>query len=205
VITRIAGLLCSEQLGAIQTRLSGAGLEDGRTTREAGAEILRALEQSALFISAALPRHVFPPLFSRYRVGMGLGAHVEDAVRQLPGTAHRLRTDLSATVFLSAPEEYDGGELIIRDAYGEHSLKLAAGDLVVYPAGSLDRVQPVTRGVRTDASFWIQSMVRDAGARTVLFDLDTAIRDLTQAGAPNESLIRLTGCYHNLLRRWAQL
>ena len=205
MITRIAGLLCSEQLGTIQTRLSGAGLEDGPTTREAGGEILRALEQSPLFISAALPRHVFPPLFSRYGVGMGFGAHVEDAVRQLPGTAHRLRTDLSATVFLSAPEEYDGGELIIRDAYGEHPLKLAAGDLVVYPAGSLDRVQPVTRGVRTDASFWIQSMVRDAGARTLLFDLDTAIRDLTRAGAPNESLIRLTACYHNLLRRWAQL
>ena len=136
---------------------------------------------------------------------MGFGAQVEDAVRQVPGTAHRLRTDLTATVFLSAPEDYDGGELIIEDAYGAHSIKLAAGDMVVYPADSRYRVQPVTRGVRADSFFWIQSMVRDTSARDVLFELDTSIRDLTQTGAHSESLIRLTACYHNLLRRWAQL
>ena len=205
MITRIAGLLSAEQLGTIQTRLSGAGLEDGRTTRAVAAEILQALEQSASFISAALPRQVFPPLFSRYEVGKGVGAHVENAVRQVPGTAHRLRTDLLAMVFLSAPAEYDGGELIIEDAYGAHPVKLAAGDMVVYPADARYRVQPVTRGVRTDSFFWIQSMVRDASARTLLFELDTSIRALTQTGAHSESLIRLTACYHNLLRRWAQL
>ena len=136
---------------------------------------------------------------------MAFGDHVDNAVRQIPGTPHRLRTDVSATVFLSAPEQYDGGELVIDDLYGSHAVKLAAGDMIVYPASSLHRVQPVTRGAREAAFFWIQSMVRDEGSRTLLYDMDTSIRDLTIRGADAGSLLRLTGCYHNLLRRWADL
>jgi PKHD-type hydroxylase len=136
---------------------------------------------------------------------MSFGAHVDNAVRQVPGTSHRLRTDLSATLFLSEPGEYDGGELVIEDTYGSHSVKLAAGDMVVYPSSSLHRVMPVTRGARTASFFWIQSMVRDDSARTLLFELDTAIRDLTSTSADQGSIVRLTSCYHNLLRRWVEL
>jgi PKHD-type hydroxylase len=226
VITHISGLLTAAQLTELRRQLAGAVWEDGRATaghqsaqvkaneqlaqsdplaRELGTEILRALEQSPQFISAALPLHVFPPLFNRYAPGMSFGAHVDNAVRQIPRTAHRLRTDLSATLFLSGPDEYDGGELLIEDTYGEHSAKLAAGDLVVYPSSSLHRILPVSRGVRTAAFFWIQSMVRDDGARTLLFELDSSIRELTRGGAQGEPLVRLTACYHNLLRRWAEL
>ena len=173
--------------------------------RELGDTILRALERNPLFVSATLPRHVFPPLFNRYDPGMSFGTHVDNAVRQVSGTTHRIRTDISATLFLSAPEEYDGGELFIDDSYGAHSVKLAAGDLILYPASSLHRVQPITRGARTAAFFWIQSMVRDDGARTLLFEMDAAIRDLTRTGADRDSVVRLTGCYHNLLRRWAEV
>jgi PKHD-type hydroxylase len=136
---------------------------------------------------------------------MAFGDHVDNAVRQIPGTPHRLRTDIAATLFLSPPEAYDGGELIIADLYGSHTVKLPAGDLVIYPASSLHRVDAVTRGTREAAFFWIQSMVRDEGARTLLYDLDTSIRELTGSGADAGSLLRLTGCYHNLLRRWADL
>ena len=226
MITRISALLNADRLEAIRVRLEGASWEDGRTTaghqsaqvktnlqlpqrdpvtREIGDEIVRALERSALFISATLPRHVYPPLFNRYESGMTFGAHIDNAVRQIPGTPHRLRTDLSATLFLSAPETYDGGELLIEDTYGSHSIKLPAGDMVVYPSSSIHRVSPVTRGTRTAAFFWIQSMVRDDGARTLLYELDTSIRELARDGARNESLVRLTACYHNLLRRWADL
>ena len=226
MITRISALLSTDRLEAIRARLASASLEDGRATaghqsaqvksnlqlpqhdpvtREVGEEILRALERSAVFVSASLPRHVFPPLFNRYESGMTFGAHIDNAIRQIPGTPHRLRTDLSATLFLSGPEEYDGGELLIEDTYGSQSIKLAAGDMVVYPSSSVHRVLPITRGTRTAAFFWIQSMVRDDGARTMLYDLDTAIRELAGDGARNESLVRLTACYHNLLRRWADL
>jgi len=135
---------------------------------------------------------------------MGFGDHIDNAVRQIPGPAP-VAHDLSATLFLSAPEEYDGGELVIDDLYGTHSVKIAAGDMVVYPSSSLHRVQPVTRGARDAAFFWIQSMVRDEGARAVLYELDRSIRDLTSHGADARSLLRLTGCYHNLIRRWAEL
>jgi PKHD-type hydroxylase len=210
----------------MRTRLDAAEWEDGRSTaghqsaqvkanvqlrqqdplaRELGMQVLRALEQSPLFVSAALPQHVFPPLFNRYAPGMSFGAHVDNAVRQVPGTSHRLRTDLSATLFLSEPGEYDGGELVIEDTYGSHSVKLPAGSLVVYPSSSLHRVMPVTRGARTASFFWIQSMVRDDSARTLLFELDTAIRDLTSTSADQGSIVRLTSCYHNLLRRWVEL
>ena len=226
MITRISALLSADRLEAIRPRLEAASWEDGRTTaghqstqvkanlqlpqhdpvtREIGDEIVRALERSALFVSATLPRHVYPPLFNRYESGMTFGAHIDNAVRQIPGTPHRLRTDLSATLFLNAPEEYDGGELLIEDTYGSQSIKLAAGDMVVYPSSSIHRVLPVTRGRRTAAFFWIQSMVRDDGARAVLYELDTSIRELAHDGVRNESLVRLTSCYHNLLRRWADL
>ena len=226
MIVRIASVLSADELSAMRARLEGGAWDDGRLTagfqsaqvkvnlqlpqsdpaaREASDAVLRALERSPLFVSAALPHHVFPPLFNRYGPGMAFGSHVDNAVRQIPGTPHWLRTDVSATLFLSAPEEYDGGELIIEDTFGTHPVKLAAGDLVVYPASSLHRVSPVTRGVRQAAFFWIQSMVRDDGARALLFDLDTVIRDLTSTGADRDGLVRLTHCYHNLLRRWAEL
>jgi PKHD-type hydroxylase len=136
---------------------------------------------------------------------MCFDAHVDNAVRQIPGTHHRLRTDVSATLFLSAPSDYDGGELTVEDTFGAHSVKLAAGDMVVYPASSLHRVQAVTRGARVAAFFWVQSMVRDDAARTLLFELDTTVRQLTAQEADRDSLVRLTACYHNLLRRWAEL
>jgi PKHD-type hydroxylase len=226
MLVAVTGVLTAQEVQTVRAHLSGASWADGRLTagyrsaavksnlqvlqsdpaaQEAGGIILRALERNAAFISATLPQHVFPPLFNRYEPGMGFGDHVDNAVRQIPGTPHRLRTDISATLFLSAPAEYEGGELIVNDLYGAHSVKLAAGDLVVYPASSLHRVEPVTRGTREAAFFWIQSLVRDDGARTLLHDLDTSIRDLTSRGADARSLLRLTGCYHNLLRRWGEL
>jgi PKHD-type hydroxylase len=226
MLVSIPQVLGAQDLAAVNTRLAGAVWEDGRLTagyrsaqvkrnlqlsqsdaaaRDAGDIVLRALERSALFVSATLPRHVYPPLFNRYEPGMAFDAHVDNAVRQIPGTHHRLRTDVSATVFLSPPADYDGGELIVEDTFGAHSVKLAAGDMVVYPASSLHRVQPVTRGARVAAFFWVQSMVRDDGGRTLLFELDTAVRQLTAREADGDSLVRLTACYHNLLRRWAEL
>jgi PKHD-type hydroxylase len=226
MIVRIPSVLSSDELVLLRVRLDRGAWEDGRLTaghqsaqvkanlqlpqsdpvaREASDSVLRALERSALFVSAALPHHVFPPLFNRYGPGMSFGSHVDNAVRQIPGTAHRLRTDVSATLFISAPDEYDGGELIVEDTFGTHSVKLAAGDMVVYPASSLHRVEPVTGGMRAAAFFWIQSMVRDGSARTLLFDLDTTIRELTQKGADRDCVVRLTNTYHNLLRRWAEL
>lgn len=222
----ISALLERERLAAVQTQLQHAAWQDGRLTagfqsaevkrnlqlpqseraaHEAGELIVRALERNARFISAALPRHVYPPLFNRYEAGMGFGAHVDNAIRQLPGTHQRLRTDVAATLFLSAADSYDGGELVVADTFGEHAVKLAAGDLVVYPASSLHRVQPVTRGVRMAAFFWVQSLVRDEAERKLLFELDTSIRTLTQSGADSGCVVQLTACYHNLLRRWAEL
>ncbi len=135
---------------------------------------MAALQQSPLFVSAALPLRVFPPLFNRYSGGQSFGTHVDNAIRQVPGTPHRLRTDLSATLFLRRPDEYDGGELVVEDTYGVHTVKLPAGHLILYPATSLHHVRPVTRGARLASFFWIQSMVRDDGERTLLFDLDNA-------------------------------
>ena len=224
MLVRIATLLSPAELASVRARLADAPWVDGCLTagyqsaavkqnlqlrqsedvaRKMSELILRALERSALFVSAALPQHVYPPLFNRYEEGMAFGDHIDNALRQIPGTAHRLRTDLSATLFLSAPHEYDGGELTIEDTYGAHSVKLEAGDLIVYSASSVHRVEPVTRGVRLAAFFWIQSLVRDDGARTLLFELDSCIRQLTSKAADSDSLIRLTACYHNLIRRWA--
>jgi PKHD-type hydroxylase len=223
---RIAALLDASRLAAIAALLEEASWEDGRVTagfqsarvkhnlqlaqdsaaaRQAGETIVRALERHPEFISAALPHQVYPPLFNRYEPGMSFGAHVDNAVRQIPGSPHRLRIDVAATLFLSPPEDYDGGELLIEDTFGTHEVKLAAGDMVLYPASSLHRVQPVTRGARVAAFFWVQSMVRDEGARALLYEMDTAIRELTATGADGSALLRLTACYHNLLRRWAEL
>jgi PKHD-type hydroxylase len=179
--------------------------EDSAVARQLGQMIVTALERAPLFISAALPRKVFPPLFNRYAAGQSFGVHVDNAVRQVANTSQRLRTDISATLFLTPPDDYDGGELIVEDTYGVHTVKLPAGDLILYPASSLHRVQAVTRGARTASFFWIQSMVRDDGQRTLLFDLDTAIQRLGRDTPDHPSLIQLTGVYHNLLRRWAEV
>jgi PKHD-type hydroxylase len=185
-------------------------VKDNQQLREGSAEsqqlgelILTALGQNAMFISAALPLRVFPPLFNKYTGGQSFGTHVDNAIRQVPGTGHRIRTDLSATLFLAQPEEYDGGELVVEDTYGVHSVKLPAGHMVLYPSTSLHHVRPVTRGSRIASFFWIQSMVRDDGERTLLFDLDVAIQRVNRDAPVSPSAVQLTGIYHNLMRRWA--
>lgn len=179
--------------------------ETSPEARTLGDMVVAALQQHPLFVSAALPLRVFPPLFNRYEGGEAFGTHVDNAVRQVPGTPHRLRTDLSATLFFSNPDEYDGGELVVEDTFGVHSVKLPAGHMVLYPASSLHHVRPVTRGARLASFFWIQSMVRDDGERTLLFDLDTAIQALNRDQPDHPSAVQLIGVYHNLLRRWADL
>jgi PKHD-type hydroxylase len=172
--------------------------------KELGGIILDALGRTPLFIAAALPLKVFPPLFNRYELGDGFDTHVDNAIRMKRGSDFRLRSDLSATLFLSDPEDYDGGELVVEDHLGTHSVKLPAGDMILYPASSLHRVTPVTRGARVASFFWIQSMVRDDGARRMLFDLDSAIQAIAaDRGQDDAAIIQLTGVYHNLLRRWA--
>ncbi len=178
--------------------------EGSEAARQVGEMILRALEQNPLFLSAALPARVFPPLFNLYRGGQSFGTHVDNAIRQVTGTCHRIRTDLSATLFLSAPEEYDGGELVVEDTYGTQRVKLPAGHMILYPATSLHHVTPVTRGARIASFFWIQSMIREDADRTLLFDLDSAIQSLNEAGA-HPAAVSLTGVYHNLLRKWAEV
>jgi PKHD-type hydroxylase len=179
--------------------------EDSPLARQLGDVILGALERHPLFISAVLPQRVYPPLFNRYTPGMQFGSHVDGAVRLLPESAHKLRTDVSATLFLTPPEFYDGGELLIEDTFGLRSVKLAAGDLVLYPAGSLHRVAPITRGARVASFFWVQSMVRDDTQRALLFDLDRAIQRLNRDHAEHPSMVELVGVYHNLLRQWAEV
>ena len=172
---------------------------------ELGSIVMSALERLPLFISAALPNRVYPPMFNRYENGMHFGSHVDGSVRLIPNNGVKMRTDLSATLFLAPPESYDGGELMVEDTYGAQSIKLAAGDMVLYPASSLHRVTPVTRGVRVACFFWVQSMVRDDGQRALLFDLDNAIQRLTATGADDAARVHLTGCYHNLLRMWSDI
>jgi PKHD-type hydroxylase len=222
MLIQIPDVLSPEQVAQARQMLNAAEWIDGRVTaghqsarvkdnvqlpedhpaaRQLGEIILSSLQRNSLFIAAALPLRVFPPLFNRYEGGQSFGNHVDNAIRQAT-TGLRIRTDLSATLFLSAPEEYDGGELVIEDTYGVHRVKLPAGHMVLYPASSLHHVLPVTRGARIASFFWIQSMVRDDGERTLLFDLDTAIQRLT-AERPDHVAIQLTAVYHNLLRRWA--
>ncbi|MGC5795925.1 Fe2+-dependent dioxygenase [Sphingomonas sp. NFX23] len=178
--------------------------EDSVAAREAAGMVLDALGRSALFVAAALPLKVFPPLFNRYAGGQDFGLHVDNAIRMKRGTDFRIRSDLSATLFLDDPATYDGGELVIEDQFGPQSVKLPAGHMVLYPASSLHRVTPVTRGMRTASFFWLQSMVRDDGARRILFDLDQGVQAVAAAqGQGDPATVRLTGVYHNLLRRWA--
>lgn len=172
--------------------------------REAGGIVLDALGRSPDFVAAALPLKVFPPLFNAYAGGEAFGAHVDNAIRLQRGSDFRIRSDLSATLFLSDPDSYDGGDLVVEDAGGERRVKLRAGAMILYPASSVHRVEPVTRGERIASFFWIQSMVRDDGARTLLFDLDRAVQRVAGAlGQDHRAAIELTGVYHNLLRRWA--
>lgn len=178
--------------------------EDSPAAREAGNIILDALGATPLFIAGALPLKVFPPLFNSYGEGDGFGTHVDNAIRIRRGSDFRIRSDLSATLFLTDPADYDGGELVVQDTLGTHAVKLSAGDMILYPASSLHHVTPVTRGERVCSFFWIQSMVRDDGARQTLFDLDSAIQTIAaDRGQDDDAIIRLTGVYHNLLRRWA--
>jgi len=179
--------------------------ENHPVAEELGDMVLTALGQNALFIAAALPLRVFPPLFNRYSGGQSFGTHVDNAIRQVSGTGHRIRTDLSATLFLAEPDEYDGGELVVEDTYGVHTVKLPAGQLVLYPSTSLHHVKPVKRGARVASFFWIQSMIREDSRRTLLFDLDTSIQQVSRDLPNHPSSVSLTGVYHNLLRQWAEM
>jgi PKHD-type hydroxylase len=221
----IPDVLSSDHVAHARRVLAEAEWQDGRVTaghqsartkdnmqlaegsvaaRELGEMVLNALGQNALFISAALPKRVFPPLFNRYSGGQAFGTHVDNAIRQVGGTGQRIRTDLSATLFLADPAEYEGGDLVVEDTYGSHMVKLPAGHMILYPATSLHHVRPVTAGARLASFFWIESMVRDDGERTLLFDLDTAIQRLNFDNRDHPSAVQLTGVYHNLLRRWAE-
>jgi PKHD-type hydroxylase len=177
--------------------------QDSETAHRLGEVVVGALNRCPLFISAALPHKVYPPMFNRYGVGKNFGGHVDNAIRSVPGTPVRVRTDLSATLFLSAPEDYDGGELDIEDTFGVHSVKLPAGDMILYPATSLHNVRPVTRGARLASFLWIQSMVRDDGERTLLYDMDCVIGEMNRTMPDSPAAVKLMACYHNLLRRWA--
>jgi len=178
--------------------------EDSEASHAARAIVLDALGKSALFITGALPKKTYPPLFNRYDgTSNAFGNHIDNSVRTSPITGAWVRTDLSATLFLSEPEEYDGGELVIEDTFGSQSVKLAAGDLILYPASSVHRVEPVTRGCRLACFFWIESMVRDDAQRRLLFDLDMSILTLRGSVGDTAPVVSLTGCYHNLLRMWA--
>jgi len=198
--------------GKISAGHQGARVKDNMqlpvesdAARQVGAMIAKALATNPLFMSAALPLHILPPMFNRYSGGQTFGTHVDGSIRQIPGTGHRLRTDLSCTLFFAGPEEYDGGELIIEDTYGSKSVKLPAGHLILYPSTSLHQVTPVTRGTRLCSFFWLQSMIRDNGRRSILFDLDVAIQRLGAENATHPSVVSLTGVYHNLLREWAEM
>jgi PKHD-type hydroxylase len=180
--------------------------EESEAARHAGNLVLDALSASPLFVAAALPLKVYPPLFNRYAGGQAFGRHVDSAIRIRPGSDFRIRSDLSATLFLADPDSYEGGELVIEDRFGEQRVKLAAGHVALYPASSLHHVAPVTRGTRMASVFWVQSMVRDAEARRTLFDLDQSVQEIAaERGQGDATVVRLTGIYHNLLRRWAEL
>jgi len=224
MLLHIPDVLSHEQVTRIRATLDAADWTDGRETvgvqgaqvkrnqqlpdaaalrRQLGQLVLAALAASPLYHAATLPLRTLPPRFNRYEDGGQYGFHVDGAVMALSADAS-LRSDVSCTLFLSDPDDYDGGELIVSDTYGEHEVKLAAGDLIVYPSSSLHRVAPVTRGRRLASFFWVQSLVRDDGRRRLLFELDTSIQTLTRSGADASALLQLTGIYHNLLRQWAE-
>ena len=229
MLVRVPNVLSKDEVADFRRLMDAGAWEDGRSTagaqsamvkrneqlppdsevaRKLGNRVLSALTASPRFISAAIPLQIFPPLFNRYVASGGhhFGLHVDNAVRGDRLTGQRIRTDLSVTLFLSEPDEYDGGELVVEDLYGSHEIKLAAGDLVLYPASSLHLVTPVTRGMRVASFFWLQSMVRDAHARSLIFDLDTAIQALVERlGRDDPETVKLTGIYHNLIRYWAEV
>ncbi|MEP7042640.1 MAG: Fe2+-dependent dioxygenase [Dokdonella sp.] len=228
MLLHVANVLDAQTLLHCRSALQSAAWSDGRVTaghqsarakhnrqlaeddplaRELGALVLAALGRHATFFAGALPRRIFPPLFNRYESGQAFGMHVDNAIRydRSGAQAQPLRTDLSATLFLSEPDEYDGGELVIEDSFGTHNVKLPAGDLVLYPGRSVHQVLPVTRGARVAAFFWIQSLVRSDAQRRLLFDLDVAIQQLTQKLPDAAELVQLTGVYHNLLREWSDV
>jgi PKHD-type hydroxylase len=228
MLLRIPNVLSGAELSKVCALLNGAEAPwvDGRVTaghqgapvknnqqldeastmaRELGSAILSSLERNPLFISAVLPNKVYPPMFNRYGAGMHFGTHVDGVVRSIPGSAHKLRTDLSATLFLAAAQSYDGGELVIESDCGDQCHKLAAGDMLVYSAGSRHRVNAVTRGQRLASIFWIQSLIRDDFKREQLFELDRTIQRLTQLGSDADSMVRLAAHYHGLLRQWSEL
>jgi PKHD-type hydroxylase len=226
MMVRIPNVLTQEQVMRCREVMQRAAWADGRVTaghqsekvknnlqlpetapeaRELGAMVMDALGRNSLFFSAVLPKEVFPPLFNRYDVGMTFGSHVDNAIRGYLNTPLRIRTDVSATLFISAPEDYDGGELVVQDTYGTHGVKLPAGDMVIYPGTSLHHVTPITRGSRIASFFWIQSMIRDVIKRCLLFDLDMAIIRLNQDHPGHQSIVELTSIYHNLLRQWSEL
>lgn len=228
MLLHVANVLNAEQVALFRERLANAAWADGRITagfqsaqakrneqlpendpmaEELGAQVTEAVLANTTFFAGALPRHIYPPLFNRYSGGQQFGFHVDNAIRydRRVEPALPIRTDLSATLFLSEPDDYDGGELVIEDSFGTHAVKLPAGDLLLYPGSSLHKVLPVTRGARVASFFWIESLIRDAGQRRILFDLDVAIQQLNQDSASNpETVISLTGVYHNLLRQWSE-
>lgn len=227
MLLHVPEVLNADELAQCRRRLAQAPWGDGRVTAghqsalakhnlqlpegcaeagELGALVESALARNTTFFAGALPRHIFPPLFNCYRGGQSFGMHIDNAIRydRRGDTSVPVRTDLSATLFLNDPGEYDGGDLVIDDTYGSHTVKLAAGDMILYPASSLHRVEPVTRGERVAAFFWIQSLVRDEAQRRLLLELDISIQSLGQANAPRADVLRLTGVYHNLLRAWSE-
>ncbi len=226
MLLSVPDVLTKEEVLAARSILEKADWVDGRVTaghqsarakdnlqipenhpasRELGDIVVSALGRNALFLSAALPHRIFPPLFNRYSGGQSFGTHVDNAIRQVPGTPLRIRTDLSATLFFSDPHEYEGGELTVEDTYGVKTVKLPAGHMILYPSTSLHHVKPVKKGTRTCSFFWIQSIIRDDGQRTLLFDMDTAIQRIAQDNPDHPSVLQLTGVYHNLLRQWAEV
>jgi PKHD-type hydroxylase len=225
MLLHIPNVLPREQVEQIRAELEAADWTDGRETvgaqgaqvkrnqqlpdtsalrRQLGQLVQAALARHPLYHAATLPLRMLPPRFNRYADGGQYGFHVDGAVMALPGEGGQLRSDISCSLFLNEPEDYDGGELIISDTYGEHEVKLPAGDLIVYPSSSLHRVAPVTRGARLASFFWVQSLVRDDGRRRMLFELDTSIQTLTRSGADAAAVLQLTGLYHNLLRQWSE-
>jgi len=226
MMLHVPGVLTPTQVAEIRHELDASDWTDGRATvglqgaqvkrnrqlpetsplaLKLGEFILAALTRNPLFVSAALPLRIVPPLFNRYEGGEHYGLHIDGSVRTVPGAAMPLRTDVSCTLFLCEPEEYDGGELVVVDTYGTHEVKLPAGDLILYPSTSLHRVQPVTRGMRTCSFFWVQSMVADDWQRGMLFDLDQNIQKLRQRIGDCEEVVGLTGHYHNLVRQWSRI
>jgi PKHD-type hydroxylase len=224
MLLRIPQLLPADSLARCRALVNEANWVDGRVTagtqsaavkrnqqldeaslaaREAQRIVLGALGNNGLFLSGALPNRVFPPLFNRYETGMDFGSHVDNAIRTHVPSGQHIRTDVSVTLFLSSPDEYDGGELVIDDTFGSQSIKLDAGDAILYPASSMHRVLPVTRGARVASFFWVESRVREAERRRLLFEMDSAIVAVRAREGESEAAVKLTGCYHNLLRMWA--